>query len=279
MHGGRHCRTRGRGTHGCRPYDHAVPGSIQSIERAAAVLRLIATSRSALGLAEVSAALRLAKGTAHGILRTLESVEFVEQDRVTGRYQLSAGLLDMGSGHVDTNELRARSLNWTDPLASRTCETVRVGVLLNGEVLVVHHVFRPDESQQTADVGAVLPAHATALGKLLLAYDPGTASTLAGELAAFTTRTITDPDRLTHEFVQVRSHGYALEFGEYSPEQASIAAPIHGYGGLVLGAVAIHGHLDRLCDTGGRARPGLVAEVRRCARSITRDLQNSRTSA
>ena len=69
-----------------------MPGSVQSIERAAAVLRLLAVGTGRLGCVEVATSLDLAKGTAHGILRTLKEVGFVEQDRATGKYQLGAGL-------------------------------------------------------------------------------------------------------------------------------------------------------------------------------------------
>lgn len=253
-----------------------MPGSIQSIERAAAVLRLLAQGPGRLGLAEISASLQLAKGTAHGILRTLAEVGFVDQDNGSGKYQLGAVLLDLGSGFIDINELRARSLNWADPLAARTGETVRIGVLLSAEVLVVHHVFRPDDSPQTANVGALLPAHATAMGKVLLAYHPKAGALLDGELAAFTSRTITDCDRLTRELSTTRENGYAVESGEYTPGLAGIAAPIYGYGGLMIAAVAIVGDPDRLCDTKGQGRPRLIEQVRDCARSITRDLGNAR---
>ena len=75
----------------------------------------------------------------------------------------------MGSSYLDGNELRARALNWSDALASRSGESVRIGTLHEGRVLVVHHVFRPDDSRQALEVGALLPAHATAMGKVLLA--------------------------------------------------------------------------------------------------------------
>ena len=76
----------------------------------------------------------------------------------------------MGSSYLDGNELRTRALNWSDSLATRTQEAVRIGILHEEQVLIVHHVFRPDNSLQTLDVGALLPAHATALGKVLLAH-------------------------------------------------------------------------------------------------------------
>src|SRR5829696_3315687 len=88
-------------------YGPEVSRSIQSIERAAAVLRLLARGPGRLGVVELSTALGLPKGTVHGILRTLTSVGFVEQDSDTGKYQLGAALLHLGTSYLDVNELRS----------------------------------------------------------------------------------------------------------------------------------------------------------------------------
>lgn len=146
--------------------------TIQSVERAAGILRLLASGPRELGVAELARAMGLPKGTLHGILRTLVHVGFVEQDAATGRYRLGGTLLHLGSSYLDVNVLRTRSLNWTDALAGRSRESVWIGTAHEGGVLVVHHVFRPDDSMQVLQVGTLLPAHATALGKVLLAYDP-----------------------------------------------------------------------------------------------------------
>jgi len=255
-----------------------MPGSIQSIERAAAILRTLATGSGPLRLTEVSTALKLSKGTAHGLLRTLVEVGFVEQDRNTGRYRLGPGLTELRSGHVDGNELRSRSMNWADPLAARSGEAVRVASLVGVEVLVVHYVFRPDPAPQRADVGAILPIHATALGKVLLAQSPGTRRMLPpGALTSYTSRTITDPARLTDELNGIRVQGFAVEFGEHQPDQAAIAAPVLGPGGLVVGAFGIHGDLDRICDAAGVARPRLVGQVTDCAHAVSREFSTSLT--
>ena len=256
-----------------------MPGSIQSVERAAAILRILAAGPGPLKLAELAASLQLPKGTAHGLLRTLTEVGFVDQDRVSGRYRLGAGLAELGTGHLDGNELRARSMNWADPLAARSGEAVRVANLVGIEVNVVHYVFRPDHSDQQADVGAHLPAHATALGKTLLAHSPGSLALLpdAGELTSYTARTIADRSGLLDELAQTRSRGYAVEYGEHLPEQAAIAASVFGAGGLAVGAVAIHGDLDRLCHATGAARSRLVGLVLDCARAVGRELKATRS--
>lgn len=253
-------------------YGAGVPGSIQSVERAAAILRVLGAGRGPLRLAEVATSLQLSKGTAHGILRTLVEVGFVDQDRHDGRYRLGVGLADLHTPRFDVNEVRARSMNWADPLAARTGEAVRVGVLSGMDVLVAHYVFRPDGSAQKADVGALLPAHATALGKALLAYQPGGSALLPPLAVAYTGRTITARDRLLAELSRVREHGYATDVGEHIAGVAAVAVPVFGPGGLIAAAVGVHGDRDRVCDHAGEPRPRIVAHVLECARAITREL-------
>src|SRR3954470_5061241 len=190
----RYCRT------GFRYGRGAMTAPIQSIERAAAILRLLSGRNRRLGVVQLAGELELPKATVHGILRTLNQVGFVEQDPDSGKYQLGAALLHMGSSYLDGNELRTRALNWSDSLAARSGESVRIGTLHDGKVLVVHHVFRPDDSRQALEVGALQPAHATAMGKVLLAANRyATAELAAAGLARYTAATLTGGDALARE--------------------------------------------------------------------------------
>ncbi|MFD5567450.1 IclR family transcriptional regulator [Streptomyces cadmiisoli] len=252
-------------------------GPVQSIERAAAILRLLAGGPRRLGLGEVASSLGLAKGTAHGILRTLQHVDFVEQDEATGKYQLGAALLHLGTSYLDVNELRSRSINWADALAARSGEAVRLGTYLEGRVLIVHHVFRPDDTLQTLDVGTLLPLHASSLGKVLLAYRaaPLDAALDAG-LDAYTRHTLVTPEQLARALAGVQEQGWAAEVQEMSMGGAGVAAPIRGHGGLVVGAVGLSGPVERICDSQDRPRSTLVTLLRDAARAISRDLGATR---
>ena len=97
-----------------------MPGAVQSVERAAAILRLLAAEEESLALGQVASALALAKPTVHGLIRTLVDVGFVEQDRLSGRYAVAADLFRLGAARLDVNELRSRAMNWTDSLAAHT---------------------------------------------------------------------------------------------------------------------------------------------------------------
>lgn len=248
-----------------------MPGPIQSIERAAAVLRLLASGARQMGVGELARALELPKGTVHGILRTLQLVGFVEQSTDTGKYQLGAALFHIGSSYLDGNELRTRALNWSDSLAAKSMESVRIGTLHENQVLVVHHVFRPDNSRQVLEVGALLPAHASALGKVLLANDP------LGHVddeppKGFTPHTITGLDALSDALEQVRQRGWASDIEELVDGEVSLAAPIRDRRAVTVGAIGISGPIERLCDADRQPHTQLVSYVREAARSISREL-------
>ncbi|MFD6950815.1 IclR family transcriptional regulator [Nocardiopsis sp. TSRI0078] len=258
-----------------------MPGRIQSIERAASILRILATGARGLSLAEISRSLELPKGTALGILRTLQHVGFVEQDPESGHYRLGGGMLSLGTRYLDGNELRTRALNWADSLASRSGESVRIGTLHKHQVLVVHHVFRPDASQQTLDVGALLPLHATAIGKVLMAFDPlaapeeDPAAAEAGGaafLTSFTRHTVTSPAALERQLDEVRDNGWAWEAEELVDGEVSVAAPIRDRRGTTVGAIGIRGAVERLREDGGKPDMEQVSYVRDAARAISREL-------
>ncbi|GAA2673625.1 IclR family transcriptional regulator [Actinoplanes palleronii] len=256
-----------------------MPGLIQSIERSSAVLRLLADGPGRLRVKQIADALDLPKSTAQSILRTLTHIGFAEQDPRTARYRLGRALLDLSSTGLDANELRAHTLNWADALASRSGEEVYVGALRAGpagqgpELLVVHHVFRPDDSAQSMNTGRVLPAHATALGQVLLAYRVAAAEdVLAAGLMAYTRGTVTTRQALTRTLAATRAQGWALSVEEWQAGRAGIAAPVRTFGGLVVGAIGISGPVERLCDTRRQARPALVEHVVAAGRAISRDL-------
>jgi DNA-binding IclR family transcriptional regulator len=249
-----------------------VPAYIQSIERAAGILRLLSGRSRQLGVVELANELGLPKGTTHGLLRTLQLVGFVEQDPDTRRYQLGAALLHMGALYLDGNVLRTRALNWSDALAARTHEAVRIGTLHDLQVLVVHHVFCPDDSPQTLDVGSLLPAHATALGKVLLAHSPFVLGEVGRQgLQSFTDATICDPGRLERELGRVVERGWAADIGELRSGQVSIAAPITDHAERTVGAIGICGPPERLLAA-RQPRAELVVKVRDAARAVSREL-------
>lgn len=249
--------------------------TIQSVDRAALILKVLASGPRRLGVSEIAARLGLARPTVHGLLQTLQSHGFVEQDGEFEKYQLGAGLLRLGNSYLDLNELRSRSLRYADQLAGRADAAVRVGIMHGDHVVVIHHVFRPDASLQILEVGAEVPVHASALGKAMLAFmTPAAVGDLLSEaLPRLTSRTLNSA-ALREELSRVRTHGVARERDEAVLGESSVAAPIFDHTGRAVGAIAVFGATERLMPR-GPAR-GLSVYVIEAARGISRELGAAR---
>ncbi|HEY6501044.1 MAG TPA: IclR family transcriptional regulator [Streptosporangiaceae bacterium] len=268
------------------------------MDRAVRILAVLGSGPPRLGVTEIADRVGLAKPTVHGLLRTLEHHDLVAQDPDTGKYSLGPGVVSLGNSFLGGSELRARSLRWTEVLASKAGEAVWVATLSGPRVIVLHHVFRPDDTVQILEVGATIPWHACALGHAIVAHLPAPeqARALASDLVRLTGRTRTTKAALRRALAQVRRQGLAVEDQEATVGDAGIAAPIFGRDS-VAGAVGVVGAADRLLipaagqpdldrpdavrpDTAGPdvARPDLARAVQEAARAISRDLGAGRGS-
>jgi DNA-binding IclR family transcriptional regulator len=245
--------------------------TIQSVDRAARILKVLGSGPRRLGVSEIADRLELTRPTVHGLLRTLQAHGFVEQDRDSDKYQLGAGLLQLGNSYLDLNELRARSLVHAERLATRADAAVRVGVMHGSSVVIVHHVFRPDATLQILEVGAELPLHASALGKAMLAYapEPVLADLFAEPLARLTSRTLA-PAALREQLEDVRERGFAAERDEAILGESSIASAIFDHSGHAVGAIGIVGDTERIMPRG--PAKALIALVAEAARGVSREL-------
>jgi DNA-binding IclR family transcriptional regulator len=245
--------------------------TIQSLDRAAAILKLLASGPRRLGVSELASRLDLAPPTVHGLLQTLQVHGFVEQDRDSDKYQLGAGLLRLGTSYLDLNELRRAAIAHADALAERTGAAVRVGVMHGPTVVVVHHVFRPDATVQIPEVGAELPVHATALGKAIVAFLPKSVldDLTAEPLPKLTQRTLT-AKALRQELAEARDKGYARERDEAVLGESSLAAPIFDHAEHAVGAIGVVGDTDAILPRG--PAKGVVGAVLEVARGISREL-------
>src|SRR2546428_1114325 len=122
--------------------------TIQSVDRAVRILKALGEHPGRLGLGDLADRVGLAKTTVHGLLRTLQEHGLVEQHLDTDKYQLGPELLQLGNSYLDLNELRSRSLAWSELLATRVGEAVRVGVPHRGGRLILRPAFLPGPDLQ-----------------------------------------------------------------------------------------------------------------------------------
>ena len=213
---------------------------IQSIDRAIRVLFALQGARR-MTLSELASRLELPPSTVHGIVRTLVAQGMVVQEHGFGRYQLGPAVLRLGNVYLDTLELRSKAIPWAEDLARRTGYSVRTGVLLLDDVVIIHHEPRPDGSRQMPEVGIVIPAHASALGKAILAFDDKAASRMLGAtpLRSMTGETVTSPIDLKEQLVEVGSTGLAREQDEAVLGECVIAGPVFDMSGAPVGAIGL----------------------------------------
>ncbi|MFB9313836.1 IclR family transcriptional regulator [Nocardioides plantarum] len=249
-----------------------MPGTIQSIERAAAVLHFLGAVPEPVALGELAHALGLPKPTTHGIVRTLVGVGFVVQHPETGHYAIGTGLTRLGET-LDPHLLRSRAANWADGLVALSGLEVELGILTGGTVELLHHVFRPDGSPQRLRVGERQPLHATALGLALLAFAPAASRPRDLVLTSYTSATVTSVLELTRSVQQTARRGWSLADGTHRPGIASLAAPIRHHAGLGVGALAVLGPRERVLTGSGEPLPGLVEQVVGAAAAVSARLQ------
>jgi DNA-binding IclR family transcriptional regulator len=213
---------------------------IQAIDRAAKVLAALQGSRH-LGISELGAVLGLPPSTVHGIVKSLQTHGLVVKEPHGQRYMLGPTLLQLSNVYLDTLDVRARAMRWTGDLAERTGLSVRIGVEFFADVIVIHHEPRPDGSRQMPETGVTIPAHASALGKVLLAYRPELKVALLarGPLRSLTGDTVTDPDELEKSLSEVLATGYAVEDEEAVLGEASVAVPVADRDGEAVAAIAV----------------------------------------
>ena len=241
---------------------------IQSVDRAIRILGVLQGARR-MSLSDLATRLDLPPSTVHGILKTLQAHGMVLQDRDSNRYQLGPAVLKLGNVYLDTLELRSRAVTWSEELARRSGYAVRTGVLTFDEVVIIHHEPRPDGSRQMPEVGIVIPAHACALGKAMLAYLPDqTEELLAGDkLRSMTSETVIDAVVLRKQLEDVARDALATEREEAVLGEAGLAAPIFDASGLVVGAIGI---VFPAVDWA--PADATFAAVREAARNISREL-------
>jgi DNA-binding IclR family transcriptional regulator len=245
---------------------------IQSIDRAIRILFALQGERR-LGIAELSSRLELPPSTVHGIVKSLAAHGFVAQDPGTGRYQLGYAVLQLGNVYLDTLEARARAVPWSEELVRRTGMAVRTGVLAGDDVMIIHHVPRPDGSRQMPEIGIVIPAHASALGKAQLAFEPTEADRIlhGSGLRSMTGDTVTDPDELRAELRDVTLNAMADERDEAVLGESSIAAPIFDARGSAVGAIAVV-----FPTTDWPVDDDVRDALREAARNVSRELGSQR---
>jgi IclR family KDG regulon transcriptional repressor len=243
-------------------------GGVQSLERAAALLRALAEAGRPLSAGELAAAVGLPRPTVYRLLQTLCAEGWVAQN---GRsFVIGASVLWLAARRLEQLELRSVGRPLLAELRDRTGETVHLGVLEAGQVVYVEKLESPGPLRMASMVGRIVPAHSTALGKAMLAYLPREQVERIVErhgLVRRTPNTITDPARLFQELAAIRARGYSIDNVENEEGIRCVGSAIFDHRGRVAGAVSVSGSVASISLE--RARRELGPLVRETAQRIS----------
>lgn len=210
---------------------------IASVERGFAVLDVLAAGGE-LGTNEVARLTGINASTVSRLLATLAHAGYVEHVAESGRYRLGLRLLELGNAVLARLDLREIAHPHLQALAGATGETVTLSAPGEGHAVTVDFVQSASVVQSVARLGRPSIGHATAAGKIVLAFSEGDPPT---KLEAYTDRTITDRRTLAAELQRIRSQGFAEAAGEREVELNAIAAPVWGAHAELAGILGVQG--------------------------------------
>jgi DNA-binding IclR family transcriptional regulator len=247
-------------------------GGIQSLERAFAILEEVARNKEGINLADLSKAVGLHNSTTFHLVKTMVQLGYVSQARDSKRYRIGAGLFTLAAGALEENALLAVATPVLESLTRETGEAGHFAIRSGNDIVVIARTAGSGLLQMADRTGAQRPAHATALGKVLLSAlnDQQVRQFLgAVPLRKFTAKTIVARDALLREIEEVRRRGIAYDDGEFDAEIRCVAMPVHDFAGRVAGAVGVSGPVWRLSlqSLQDKAQP-----VREAARLISAQL-------
>ncbi|ACQ81953.1 transcriptional regulator, IclR family [Beutenbergia cavernae DSM 12333] len=211
----------------------ALPAGVKSSERTLDVLELLAQSPEPLTMTEISRRLSVPKSSLHKLLGTLERRGWVQTDELTHtRYRVGLRALRAGTSFVDADEV----VRLTDPiltaLSGQFEEATHLGRLDGAEVVYLAKRESTHPLRMFSAVGRRLPAHATAMGKAMLAtMDAAEIESLLGtDLAVLTQRTIRSLEELHEDLALTRERGYGIDDEESADMMRAVAVslPVDG---------------------------------------------------
>jgi DNA-binding IclR family transcriptional regulator len=241
---------------------------VEAVQRALEVVDALAESDDELGTNELARRTGINASTVSRLLATLTADGIVEHRPESGRYRLGPRLLQLGNIVLARLDLRRIAAPHLRALVDSIGETATISVAGEQDAVTVDFVQSPASLQAVAHIGRPSVAHATATGKVLLAFGDR-ALPPAGRLKAYTPRTIVRQAALATELERVRERGHAYNFGEREDDLHAIAAPVHGAQAELAAIIGVQGPASRF---GRKAMEAAVPALRTHARELSAEL-------
>jgi DNA-binding IclR family transcriptional regulator len=230
------------------------PATVKSADRVLRLFEYLADAGPA-PFSAIAQDLRLPNSSCHQLLQTVTASGFIEFDAATRMFRIGSRLWEVAQSYAMEEDLAAIAQPLMDELRDDTLETVQLARLEGLENVYVAISESPHPMKLVSAVGSRLSAHATGLGKVLLAgLDPEELERrLDGwNLRGFTDRTITTRKGLRAALAQIRELGYGEDCEEYVIGCRCIAMPVHDAAGKTIAALSVSVPTPRFNDSVAR---------------------------
>jgi IclR family pca regulon transcriptional regulator len=220
---------------------------VQGLERGLAVILSFSAETPSLTIAQVAERTKLTRAAARRYLKTLEALGYVLQE--ADRFSLTPRLLDLGFTYLSTLDVTSVVQPFMEKVTDTLHESCSVSVLENHDVVYIARRAANRIMSINLVVGSRLPAHATSMGKVLLAYLPPDEFERyldSVEREPLTANTIVDDRALRAALEEVRANGWAVADEESELGVRSAAVPLVGRDGEVRAAINVAAHAARV---------------------------------
>jgi DNA-binding IclR family transcriptional regulator len=240
------------------------------LNKANAILSLFTPERPELAVLEIADLLARPRSSVYRILAKMAEAGFLDQDPGSGRYRVGIRLANLGEIARHSSSLQRVSYPWLCHLGEVTGEMVTLMVQSGREGVTIDVVESFHPLKIPGHLGGRFPLHATAGGKVLLAWrsEAEIDQLVVPPLAKCTAATITNPVKLKRELEVTRSRGYGISAGEWRDEIFAVGAPIRDHRGKVVAALAA------ACPP-SRWSPKAVASIAPAAQEAAREISRA----
>jgi DNA-binding IclR family transcriptional regulator len=214
---------------------------LSSVKKALKVLESFLSTQPELGLTEISRIVGSNKTSIYKILFTLTSEGFVEKNPQNHKYRLGRKIMDLADHSLHRYDLREQASPFMQKLSEKIGEIIHLSVLDGNEIVYVDKKGEGQALTVSTKIGGRTPAHASAMGKVLLSslsLEKLTAFISKNPLVRLTANTITDPAKLEKELTKVRKQGFAIDNEESFEGIKCVAAPIFDKSGNTIAAIS-----------------------------------------
>ena len=223
-----------------------------SIQKAFAILEHFTTEKSEWGVTELAKAVGSNKSTIYRMLATLEQLGVIRQNTDSDKYSLGLKLFELGNRVKVHASFVKQTHSELEKVAEDIRETVHLAILKNNQVFYIDKAESPQGLAMSTNIGTYRAAHATSLGKVLLAFTPNSSLEVSinkllinNSLSKITNHTITEKSTLITALQKVKNQGYAIDREEFEIGLICVAIPVFNQKNEVVASLSASGPANR----------------------------------